>query len=173
MEAANGLKDLSVTLGEMVARGNDMLPAYREISPMLVSDVQENFREGGRPRWIVSRRATKEHGQTLLRTGRLMKSVTDPNVSSAGIVFGSSLPYARIHQEGGEIKFAARSEIFIRNRHVKDETKKGQFRRGSKRGQGFTRKAYTLRMPARPYIAFSEQTVADARQVAVNFLLGR
>jgi phage gpG-like protein len=172
MGEATGFLELNITLGDMIARGNDMLPAYREISPMLVSDVQQNFSEGGRPRWQVSRRALKEHGQTLLRSGRLMKSVTDPIVSAAGIVFGSSLPYAGIHQEGGEIHFAARSELFIRNRRVRGE-KKGQFLKGSKKGQGFTRKAYTVRMPARPYISFSDQTVSDARQVAVNHLLGR
>lgn len=173
MGEAPGLHELSDTLGDMLARGNDMLPAYREISPLLVSEVQQNFREGGRPRWQVSRRAQKEHGQTLLRSGRLMKSVTDPNVSAAGIVFGSALPYAGIHQEGGEIHFAARSELFIRNRRVKDNKAKGQFRKGTKKGQGFTRKAYTVRMPARPYISFGDQTVSDARQVAVNYLLGR
>lgn len=172
MGAAPGLQELSVTLGDMLARGADMLPAYREIAPMLVSEVQENFRQGGRPRWQVSRRAQKTGGMTLLKTGRLMKSLTDPGVSSAGIVFGSNLPYARIHQEGGEIHFAARSEAFTRNRKTKGENK-GQFKKGTKAGQGFTRKAYTVRMPGRPFIAFREQTVSDARQIAVNHLLGR
>lgn len=140
---------------------------------MLVSSIQENFRVGGRPeRWLISHRARKEAGQTLLKTGRLMRSLTNPAVTAEGITLGSNLPYARIHQEGGDIHFAARSETFKRRRFVRG-AKKGQFQRGTQAGRGFTRGAYTVRIPARPYIVFQEADVENAGKIMLQHLLGR
>lgn len=166
-----GLDELNVTLGRVIDRSRDLLPAYREIGALLGSSIQENFRSGGRPnRWKQSGRARKQHGQTLLDTGRLMREESSPRVTPEGITFGSILPYARIHQEGGEIHFAARSENFRRRRFVRGE-KKGQFKRGTEAGRGFTRRAYTVRMPARPSIVFQPEDVEASAQILTRHLL--
>lgn len=173
MAPTNGIDDLNLSLREMVQRSQSMLPAYREMRPLLVSSIIQNFNEGGRPaRWLVSQRARKESGQTLLRKGRLMRSVTTPNVTTEGIEFGSNLPYARIHQEGRDIQFAARSENFRRRRFVRG-AKKGKFKKGTDEGRGFTKKAYTVRMPARPYIVFHPEDVAAATRIALDHVLGK
>jgi len=172
MPTANGLDELNITLGAMIDRSRNMLPAYQEIGLRLASSIQENFRTGGRPdRWKESGRARKQHGQTLLDTGRLMREASLPKVTPEGITFGSTLPYARIHQEGGEIQFAARSETFRRRRITRGE-KKGQFKKGTEAGRGFTRKAYTVRMPARAYIVFQPEDVEASGQILTRHLLG-
>jgi phage gpG-like protein len=166
-----GLTELNTTLGAMLNRAADMKQAFTEIAQRHVSDTQENFRLGGRPRWEPSIRVKKHGGQTLLLSGRLMKSITIPEVTPTGFTLGSNLPYARAMQEGAEIKIAARSETFQRNRYVRGD-KKGKFKRGTKEGRGFTIGAYTIDIDPRPYIVFRPEMVAEDGKILLGHLLG-
>lgn len=176
MGDVQGLDDLKRTLSDFLSKAENRLPAMREIAVRLVSSIQQNFREGGRPdRWLISRRAKKEHGQTLLKSGRLMKSVTIPEITPEGITFGSNLPYAAIHQFGGEIHRKAQTLLFRR-------TKTGESRFLSRRAAERRRKGairfartgeYVIRMPARPYIMFQSADVVDAGQILLRHLLKR
>lgn len=90
----------------------DLTPLYNEIGEILLRSVDRNFREGGRydtgedgeytggaTKWIPSKRALEEGGQTLLDKGFLSKLNKD--VSREGVTIGSNLVYAAIHQYGG------------------------------------------------------------------------
>jgi phage gpG-like protein len=75
-----------------------------EIGNILLSEMQENFRVGGRPTpWKTSLRVERFGGQTLLRSGHLMKSLTAA-VDGEDVAIGSNLIYARIHALGGIIR---------------------------------------------------------------------
>lgn len=70
------LRSLNRTLGEMIARASNPSRPLTEIGVLMVSEMQENFRVGGRPEaWPVSKRAARQGGQTLRDTGTLMTGI--------------------------------------------------------------------------------------------------
>lgn len=171
MSGVQGMDQLNVTFGTMLAKASNRLLLFKEVAFRLAHSVQKNFEKGGRPeRWKISKRARRESGQTLLRTGRLMRSVSMPTINAQGIEFGSNLPYAAIHQFGGEIQMPARSELF-RHLRISRGRRKGKFKKGTEPGRGFTRSGYTIRMPARPYIVFQSEDVEDTGRIILSHLL--
>jgi phage gpG-like protein len=172
MNNLQGFDDLDVTIDEFLARISHPDKPLREIRTMLASSVIENFRVGGRPPWQPSLRVKKHGGQTLLLSGRLMKSLSLPQIEGSSIVWGSNLRYFRIHQLGGEIEQAPRSELFLRNRFTKNE-KRGQFKKGTKPGRGFTFGNRKIIIIPRPPIAFTQQDVSDAGRILFDYALGR
>ena len=56
---------------------------------------------------------TYHRGSLMMRTGRLRKSLLSPKVTSNGIVWSSSLPYADIHNNGGEIRVTPQMRKFF------------------------------------------------------------
>lgn len=95
--------------------GVDLTPLYQEIGEILLASIDRNFREGGRvgtqdadgqwtggpSKWIESKRAQDDAGQTLLDTGQLAASITY-SATSSGVTIGSNKVYAAIHQFGGQ-----------------------------------------------------------------------
>ena len=89
----------------------------------------------------------------------------------------SGIPYARIHQLGGTINFAARSETFKRTKHTKDtkKYKKGQFKKLPKDfgfrelGKGLSFKAFSITIPARQYLIFTQQLKDEILSIAKNY----
>jgi phage gpG-like protein len=66
---AEGVKK---TLGNMLAGLADRRPALRIVAEIVRTSVTKNFEAGGRPaKWKPSRRAEREGGQTLVKSGRL------------------------------------------------------------------------------------------------------
>lgn len=56
---------------------------------------------------------TYHRGSLMMRTGRLRKSLLSPKVTSNGIIWSSSLPYADIHNNGGEIRVTPQMHKFF------------------------------------------------------------
>ena len=56
---------------------------------------------------------TYHRGSLMIRTGRLRKSLLSSKVTSNGIVWSSSLPYADIHNNGGEIRVTPQMRKFF------------------------------------------------------------
>ena len=181
MGDVRGLNQLNVTLGEMMARAGNVGPAMQEIGEKQVSSFLENFRLGGRPdSWKPSQRAIKHGGQTLMGSGRLMKSITPFQVDGPTLVFGSNLPYAAIHQygfEGDETVRAHERRRFGRASEERVSKKTGSIYKtsvrvvaGTTQIRSFTRH---MKMWARPFIVFQEQDVSDATKILAGFLSGR
>ena len=104
--------------------------------------------------WPARSKRTKGKGRALLvKTGRLKRSIGAYShvESEERIILGSDVPYAKIHNFGGVIDRAARSETFSRNRRVKG-IGKGRFRRGVTKGRGFSFKAHQIRIPRRQFL---------------------
>lgn len=89
----------------------------------------------------------------LVQTGRLRNSIRGV-VSGSDITFGTDVPYAAVHNNGGVINRHARSETFVRKRITRGK-RKGQFKKGKTEGRGLTYSAATVTMPQRQFIGES------------------
>ena len=96
IEAKTGLKPLSKRLTRPQQ-------ALRECGLVLLRSIAKTFKAGGRPvRWKPSARAKMTGGKTLLKTARLLRSIT-MDVSGKTLTVGTNVKYARILHEGGDI----------------------------------------------------------------------
>lgn len=78
----------------------DLDPVRRDFAEYMVTSVKRNFEAGGRPRrWVPSQRVVLTGGQTLIKTGRLRRSIV-AQVSGETVLVGSNLAYAGAHQFG-------------------------------------------------------------------------
>src|SRR5690606_17386526 len=99
----------------------------------------------------------------MVRSSNLMNSIRDTLTTPERVVISagnSQIPYARIHNEGGEIQRAAHSEIFVRNRHTRGQKAKafggmGLYKKGTKAGKGLTFKAHSISIPQRQYMGYA------------------
>lgn len=115
-------------------------------------------------------RKDKKNKRKILvgKTGDLRRS---PRIitSSPGLVnVGSDVPYAEVHNDGGKINRASRSETFVRNR-FKTGTKKGKFKKGTTDGQGQTYKAYSYSMPTRKFLGPHPKLKAHLQETIKDF----
>lgn len=129
---------------------------------------------GGTQKWQKSQRAIKQGGQTLSDTGRLASSIqviVSQQGSSLNIQAGSNLVYAAIHNFGGLINIPARSRLYVQKRYTRGP-KKGKFKKGTTFGQGYTTKAYTIKMPARPYLVLQNEDIVQILKLITEKILG-
>lgn len=89
----------------------------RDIKVELSDEFDRNFERQAffSEAWKRSRRAERRGSATLIDTGSLRKSIMSRS-DATSITFYSSLPYAAIHNEGGEIKVTARMKRYFRYR---------------------------------------------------------
>ena len=159
----------------------DFTPIFPQIATIVQTSIDRNFSSGGRfgsglfgggaSRWTTSRRAIKQSGQTLQDTGQLAASIRVNIHQSNGsiqIEIGSNKPYAAIHQFGGTIKQAARSNIFSQKRYVRGP-KRGQIKKGRKNsvydGKGTTFGERNIKIIARPYLVLQDEDVDEIMRV--------
>lgn len=110
-----GLDRVNEKLRLMLEKGNLDRTARLELGNILLSEMQENFRAGGRPGpWKTSIRVEKFGGQTLRLSGRLMRSLSVVLTADNEIAVGSNLIYARIHALGGIIRAKNKEYLMFR-----------------------------------------------------------
>jgi phage virion morphogenesis protein len=140
------LQDLGVsdTVAAMIAAGEDMTPAMRDIGASLVTSTVRRFEieEGpdGSP-WPKSVRALAEGGQTLTESARLRQSITYIAAPSS-VEVGTDVAYAGVHQDGKTIKPVSAQAL--------------TFRIGA---AWVTAKEVTI--PARPFLGIDEADEAE------------
>jgi phage virion morphogenesis protein len=128
----------------MQRRGSDFSPALRIIGGDLISSIEENFQRegryasagsmrGGTNRWeplrpstrALREKAGKWPGKILQVSGHLAASITK-EVSATSLILGSNLPYAAIHQLGGQagrgrnVTIPARPYLVIQDEDLED-----------------------------------------------------
>ncbi len=155
MSEFQALDIVNAKLERLLAVGGLDREAFLEIGNLLKSEIHENFRAGGRPvRWIPSQRVQKKGGQTLRLSGHLLNSF-QVEATDKSVQVGSNLPYARIHNFGGDIIRHAQSRLAVDFRRPK----KGKFagkQLFAKKGTGTIRKnvtvgQYTITIDRRPF----------------------
>ena len=138
-----------------------MQRAPRAIGALAVEHYKENFVKGGfvnnglNP-W-PKRKGDKDPGRaTLVKRARLKNGNRIFRANQKEVVIGNSVPYAKIHNEGGTITQSARSELFVRNRRKKGAGK-GRFKRGTQAGRGFSYGDRKIRIPKRQFMGDSKE----------------
>lgn len=123
------------------------------IGTEVVNSALDNFKkESFEDNKWPARKDKNNNRKLLIKSGTLRRSISILSQGQSRVTVGSTLPYAAVHNYGGTINRAARSETFTRNRH-KRGVKKGLFRRGTvQQQQGFTFKAYSYSMPKRQFL---------------------
>ena len=110
----------------------------------------QGYQGAGFIRWAARKSTSKKNAgrAILVKSGRLKRGWRGRNSAPGEVTIGNDVPYAEIHNNGGTINKAARSETFLRNRYVKG-AKKGMFKKGSVQGKGFSFKEHGVTMPRR------------------------
>ena len=80
----------------------------------LLDEFDQNFaRQSYFGRAWQRRKSPLRDGALLQKSGALRRSIQSPRMGDTGITFSSSLPYAGIHNEGGEIEVTAKMKRFF------------------------------------------------------------
>ena len=167
--------DAQQALATLRERAANLQPAMDAIGGHLVSATTRRFETESGPdgtKWTPSRRARKEGGQTLTDTARLRQSVTH-NATADSVEVGTNLPYAAIHQFGGEIQRAARTQTIHRMYNARTDELGRRFvkRRVANFASDHAVGAHTVRMPARPFVGFTQADAAESVAILGDFLL--
>ncbi|HCB2353220.1 TPA: phage virion morphogenesis protein [Escherichia coli] len=165
--------DFERSLGELIKRLDNREPLMRELAAAMGDAVEENFAQQGRPEWMGWSPAyarKRAGGKILQKSGRLASSITQFSTNDEAVV-GTNVKYARIHQEGGEIRIAARSQRAYYRQH-KNGSVGNRFVKKSRSNfsQWNTIGAYTITMPARPFLHLTEDDVDRMETTAENYL---
>ena len=158
--AEQGLTQLSQRLTH---RG----PLMRKLAGIMHNAVDENFEAEGRPKWLGIKH---RQGRVLRDSGALQNSISERADDDTAEV-GTNLVYAAIHQFGGEIKRAARSQQAyfhqrkngsVGNRFVKKS--RSNFSQWVTIGSG------VVNMPARPYLSLTHEDEAEIVDTVNQYL---
>lgn len=165
---------VAAMVARVKARLADLTPLMDAIGAALLTATQQRFeREAGpdgrpwaklRPRTAAERaRAGYVPINILRRTGMLYQSLTYLP-SATAVTVGTNNPYAAIHQFGGEINQAARTQTIYQRFNPKtgDFDPKFVKKRKSTFARDVTIPARTIRIPARPYLGLSDE---DRREI--------
>lgn len=122
----------------------------------------KSFRDGGftdesLEKWTPRKKRERGTARAILvKTGRLRRSITSTKKGKWSAVISASLPYAKIHNEGGVIEkdFDRKILSFGSNgKFAKTKTKKQ--RANVSYQQQSTINAHSIRMPKRKFIGYS------------------
>lgn len=154
---------------------SEMYPALDAIGAAMEAKTRLRFREETDPdgkKWLPSQRAIKTGGQTLTKSGRLRDSITYNTLPGmSGVEWGSNMVYAAIHQFGGKIKRAARTQAIYRK-----VSKLGELgnRFVKKRLSNFMTQhavgAYDINMPQRAFLGIDAEDKETIAQILAKAL---
>ncbi len=154
------VKALLTQLGE---RARDLSSPMKLIGEQVLFSVQQNFAEGGRPdRWIPSKRAIVQGGQTLVNTGRLLQSLTYRSSSDQAEV-GTNVIYAAIHQFGGIIPGGPIVPRRAKSLRWIGPDGKPRFAKKVQRPD--------IAMPARPFLMVQEEDKSELVRIIKDYLM--
>lgn len=140
--------------------------ALKECGLVLLRSIAKNFKAGGRPmRWHPSKRALAEGGKTLIRTARLLRSIS-MRVLGKVLTVGTNVKYARIHQLGGKIN----ENVTIRQ-HYRYITKAfGRPVKGRKVLVKQHQRQQDMYIPARPFLMVQPQDMRIMRKIVAEYV---
>ena len=106
----------------------------RDVEIELTDEFDKNFERQAffSQSWQRRKSPTRPGGHILVDTGGLRRSIGSKK-DSTGIVFQSTLPYAGIHNEGGEIKVTAKMKRFFWHKYYDAAGSFGRKKNGQRR----------------------------------------
>jgi phage gpG-like protein len=137
------------------------VPLHRAIKQVMIPSFRKNFEMGGRPAWeplseVTYERSPARRGGPLVASGRLMRTMQQVNIwhitSTAASIqdLPQSVWYGKIHQAGYGMTLPS--------------TVRG-LRESEERGQ-----IGTSAIPARPFVLFQTEDVANIQKVLSQWL---
>lgn len=147
----------------------------------LSDEFDRNFERQGffNEAWQRRSSPTRPGGSILIDTGKLRQSISSRSTDSS-ITFFSDLPYASIHNDGGEIKVTARMKRYFWHKYYAATGSFGRKKNGERRGDKRTiqlsteaefwkhlalmKEGRSIRIPRRRFLGASpevEQAVKD------------
>lgn len=154
----------------------------KDIRVELSDEFDKNFERQAffSEHWARRRSPQRPGGATLIDTGALRRSIQS-RVSEDGISFFSDLPYAGIHNEGGEIKVTARMKRYFWYRYMSMQKAFGRKKNGELRKDKRTvrlsteaefwkcmalmRKGSTIKIPRRQFLGASPEVETAVREI--------
>lgn len=162
-------------LAELADRLEDLSTPLLDIAEYLHQSTDNRFRQqiapDGSP-WAPlapSTIARKGSSKILRQSGDLQDTIRH-QVSGNALEFGTDRPYGAIHQFGGRVEHAARSQQVYFS--AKNGTVGNRFVRRNKSNfaQWITRGAHSAEMPARPYLGLSSEDDAEILAIISDYL---
>ncbi len=150
--------DVQKRLSTMRLLLHDGTPFMRSVAGIMLASTKQNFRQGGRPKWVQSKRVANNGGQTLIGSGLLRRSI-QTHVGRTYAIVGSNLDYAAIHQFGGKTR-----PHLIRAKHGK-----ALYWPGAKHPV-FSVHHPGSKIPARPYLKLQPEELKDIEKTALKYL---
>lgn len=101
----------------------------------MADEFDKNFERQGffSEAWARRKSPTRPGGSILIDTGTLRKSIQSKNTESS-ITFYSTLPYASIHNDGGEIKVTRKMKRYFWHKYYATTGSFGRKKNGERRG---------------------------------------
>ncbi|WP_410757253.1 phage virion morphogenesis protein [Erwinia psidii] len=167
------VSDFDVMMGHLIGNIQKRRPMMRALAGDMIDAVEENFAQQGRPAWAgwSPRYARKRKGGKILqRSGRLAASISSHSDNDSASV-GTNVVYARIHQEGGTVNIASRSQQAYYRQH-KNGRVSNRFVKKSKSNysEWNTIGAYKITMPARPFLHLTESDIERLEETAADYI---
>ncbi|TBV12763.1 phage virion morphogenesis protein [Stutzerimonas kirkiae] len=167
--------------GELLARLAERLDSLQaplnDIAEYLHRSTDDRFRQqvgpDGSP-WAPLAPSTlaRKKGSRTLRESSALQDTLRHQVSGNELLFGTDRPYGAIHQFGGKIEHAARSQQAY-FRQGRDGSVGNRFVKKSKSNfaQWVTRGASVTAIPARPYLGLSTDDEAEVLAIVSAYLI--
>jgi phage virion morphogenesis protein len=164
-------ESVNKALNDLAGKVKDPSPVMKIIGEYMLRSTENRFdTQGPSPDgspWAPLKASTlkrKKHSKILTESGHLRGSIRYQLQGPSALAIGTKRVYAAIHQLGGTITQAARSELFVRNRQS------GKFSKGTTMGRGFTFKERKINIPARPFLGVSAQDSTKIVGIINNYL---
>lgn len=140
-------------LGKLVKR------MLSDIRVELGDEFDQNFERQGffSEKWKRRKSPIRGDGHILVASGDLRKSIRSRSDESS-ITFYSDLPYAGIHNEGGEIKVTARMKRFFWHKYY--ETKVEFWK-----AMALMKEGKTIKIPRRQFLGMAPEVETEVRKI--------
>ncbi|WP_064616383.1 phage virion morphogenesis protein [Streptobacillus moniliformis] len=148
----------------------------KKIETKVMATVQLRFEKETDPngkKWKPIKRVHKSlkkgsswwtKGKILRDSGNLIKSINS-SIDKNTLTVGTNLKYARIHNEGGEIKIAEHSRLSGKRKQIRFYTKLQKYKRVTQKVKSFTIKDRTINMPKRQFLGFGNKLKKDIENI--------
>ena len=154
----------------------------KDISVELGDEFDQNFERQGffSEKWQRRKSPIRGDGHILVASGKLRQSIKSRS-DDVSITFFSDLPYAAIHNEGGEIKVTAKMKRFFWHKYYEATGSLGRRKNGAlrqnRRNQKLSEEAEfwkrmalikegkTIKMPRRQFLGMAPEVEREVRRI--------
>jgi len=176
LEVSVDTSPVGKALDDLAERLGDLTTPLNDIAEYLYQSTDDRFRQqvapDGSP-WAPLAASTLERkkGPRILREKGTLQDTLRHNVSNNELAFGTDRVYGAIHQLGGKIEHAARSQQ-VYFRQGKDGSVGNRFvkKNRSNFSQWATRGASSTEMQARPYLGLSSEDETEILAIVGDYL---